>query len=188
MLVEALEPRDSAGSGEPGEPGVPGSLRRTGRIDARTMPVVDRFESALDRTPTLEGYVFDGSWAEAARLLRTHGVTVTPLERAMTGSVQVFMIDSVHTAATPFQGNREVSVTGAWMESTRLLPAGTFLVRVATPRDLLAMQLLEPESDDGLLTWNAFDAALGRGKEAPVARLTAPPRLYSPGRSGASRR
>jgi len=74
-------------------------------------------------------------------------------------------------------------VTGTWRTLTRTLPAGTFWVKMATSRDLLAMLLLEPESDDGLLTWNTFDAVLARGKEAPVARLTAPLRLYSPGKS-----
>ncbi len=185
VLVEVLERR--ADTSAANEPGVPRALRRTGRIVTRRMPVVDRFESALSRTPTLDGYVFDGSWTAAAMLLRTHGVTVTPLTRPMTATMQVFDIDSVATSGRPFQGHREVSVTGRWRDTTRALPTGTLVVRMATPRDLLAMLLLEPESDDGLVTWNVFDAVLARGKEAPVARLTAPMRLYSPGKSASDK-
>jgi hypothetical protein len=151
-------------------------------VPIRARRVGHRLETALERAPTLEGYVFDGSWVEAARLVRLHGVTISPLERPMTAQLQLFEIDSVATAARPLPGRREASVAGRWKEATRVVPAGTYVVRMATPRDLVAMQLLEPESDDGLLAWNVFDAVLGRGREAPVARLTAPLRLYSPGK------
>lgn len=149
--------------------------------------VTNRFVSAQSRAPTLEGYLLDGSWIGAARLLRAHGVTVTPLERPMSASLQIFEIDSVASTESSVTGHKETAVTGRWRALNRTVPAGTLFVRMATPRDLLAMLLLEPESDDGLLTWNAFDAALGRGKEAPVVRLTAPLRLYSPGKSASTR-
>jgi hypothetical protein len=77
-------------------------------------------------------------------------------------------------AARPFQGHREATVSGSWREVTRSVPAGSFRVIPDTARDLLAVLLLEPQSDDGLLTWNVFDAALAKGTEAPVARLVAP--------------
>ena len=185
VLVEVLEPRDTAAGGEPG---MPRTVRRTGKMVARRMPIIDRFESALDREPTLEGYVLDASWAGVVRQLRAHGLTVTPIDKPMTASLQVFDLDSVAFATRPFQGHKEATVTGKWRSDTRVVPAGTFVVRMATQRDLLAMELLEPESDDGLLTWNAFDGALMRGNEAPVARLTAPLRLYSPGKSSSSSR
>ncbi len=185
VLVEVLEPKDTSVAGEPG---MPRSVRRTGRMVAKRMPIVDRFESALDREPTLEGYLLDASWTNAVRQLRAHGLTVTPTDKPMSATLQVFGIDSVAFAARPFQGHKEATVTGKWRPDTRVVPAGTFVVRMATQRDLLAMELLEPESDDGLLTWNAFDGALAPGKEAPVARLTAPLRLYSPGKSSSSSR
>jgi hypothetical protein len=46
-------------------------------------------------------------------------------------------------------------------------------VPAGTPRDLLAALLLDPESDDGVHTWNLFDALLAPGGEAPVYRLAA---------------
>jgi hypothetical protein len=39
---------------------------------------------------------------------------------------------------------------------------------------VLAMYLLEPESDDGLVTWNFFDRSLTPGAEFPVLRLAEP--------------
>lgn len=169
VLVERLE--RIADSTQRTQPGVPLGVRRTGEITAQRMPVVDRFEAALTRTPAVGGYTFDASWTAVADLLRLHGVTVTTLNAPRQVSVEVFQVDSVIKSGRPFQGHQEVSLNGNWRTETRTLPAGTFVVRTGTPRDLLAMLLLEPESDDGLVTWNHFDSGLAKGKDAPVARL-----------------
>jgi len=41
-----------------------------------------------------------------------------------------------------------------------VFPAGTLVVRTAQPLANLAAYLLEPQSDDGLLTWNFWDRYL----------------------------
>ncbi|MCE2901798.1 MAG: M14 family zinc carboxypeptidase [Gemmatimonas sp.] len=171
VLVERL---DRTGDSTRTQPGVPIGIRRSGVITAQRMPVVDRFEAALTQAPAPYGYVLGPEWAKAADLLRAHGVRVETLPAPATATLQVFVVDSVAIAARPFQGHREATVTGAWRDVTRQLPAGTFRVAPGTARDLLAVLLLEPQSDDGLLTWNVFDSALGKGSEAPVARLVAP--------------
>jgi hypothetical protein len=169
VLMEELE--RAADSTAVTEPGVPRGVQRTGRIVARRMAVVDRFEPTLTRTPPAFGWALPAEWTDAVALLRRHGVTVQALTRPATVPVEAFTIDSVSMAARPFQGHREATVTGRWGTVTRTLPAGTWVVRTGTPADLLAMQLLEPESDDGLLTWNLFDRALVAGREAPVVRI-----------------
>ncbi|MBL0940074.1 MAG: peptidase M14 [Gemmatimonadaceae bacterium] len=156
------------------EPGVPHGVRRTGVYAEQQMPVVDRFEPAMSTTPAPYGYVFPAEWTKAAELLRTHGVRVETISAPITASLQVFEVDSVAFAMRPFQGHREATVNGRWADRSRSLPAGTFHVPLGSSLDLLAVLLLEPQSDDGLLTWNHFDSALGKGREAPVARLTAP--------------
>jgi hypothetical protein len=185
VLVEVLE--RYADSSYVEAPGVARGIKRTGRMVERRMPVVDRFDATLTQVPTLYGYVFDSSWVDAIRQLKEHGISVTRLDKPMTATMQVFHIDSVAFAARPFQGHKEATVTGSWRDTTRVIPAGTMMVSAATSRDLLAMMLLEPESDDGLLTWNSFDAGLVKGKVAPVGRLTAPLRVYSPGNSADNR-
>ncbi|HEX7120973.1 MAG TPA: hypothetical protein VF178_01295, partial [Gemmatimonadaceae bacterium] len=51
------------------------------------------------------------------------------------------------------------------------LPAGTWIVRTAQPLGVLAMYLLEPESDDGLVTWDVGGRSAGANGTAPVIRL-----------------
>jgi hypothetical protein len=182
VLVEVLERGDST---RQYEPGTPRGIVRTGRMVARRMPVVDRFDGVITRTPSVGGYAFPATFTNAADLLRLHGVAVTALPRSTTSRVSVFDVDSVIISARPFQGHREASVLGRWRDTTVTLAAGTFVVRNGSPLDLLAMQLLEPESDDGLLTWNTFDSELARGALAPVMRLAAP--LRTNGANSASR-
>ncbi len=159
------------------EPGVPRGIRRTGRFRAVRIPVHDRFEAT--RTRALPAaWAFDAGApgaAEAVALLARHGVRVERLEAPRNVEAEVFAADSVVVAARPFQGHREVRLVGTWRQAlTRALPAGTFLVPADQPRAALALVLLDPESDDGLVTWNVWDAALRPGADFPVVRLTSP--------------
>ena len=54
-------------------------------------------------------------------------------------------------------------------------PVGTYIVSTAQPLGALAVYLLEPESDDGLVTWNTLDGMVRRGADFPVVRLSTVP-------------
>ena len=89
------------------------ALARTGRFASVRMPVVDRFEAALERTPPMGGWIVPPAAADSVLpRLRAHGVRV---ERSSTASsqrdVEVFMVDSISRAARPFQGHQEVTLS-----------------------------------------------------------------------------
>ena len=155
------------------EPGVPRGLRRTARFRTLQLPVFTRFAPELGR-PLPAAYALPGD-SGAVTLLRLHGVRVERLTADWRADVETFVIDSVARAPRPFQGHHEVTLVGHWRaDPARTLSAGTYLVPTAQPLGVLAARLLEPESDDGLTTWNAFDAALRPGGEHPVVRLVQP--------------
>ena len=56
-----------------------------------------------------------------------------------------------------------VSLDGALRSREIEVPAGSLIVRTNQPLGRLVFYLLEPESDDGLTTWNFFDDALKIG-------------------------
>jgi len=172
VLVERLD--RIADSTQLTQPGVPRGIRRSGVITAQRMPVVDRFEAALTRSAASGGYAIVGNWPRAKELLTAHGVAFRELGAPVEAAVEEFVIDSVIAAGRAFQGHREMALQGRWQGVTRQLPAGSLVVPVGTSQDLLALMLLEPESDDGFVTWNVFDAALAKGKSAPVVRLPVP--------------
>jgi hypothetical protein len=175
VLVEKLAAM--ADSMAQSKPGMPRGIARTGQFASVRMPVVDRFEAALERTPPMGGWILDSVVADSALpRLRAHGVTVERVAEGFTADVDVFMVDSIAQAARSFQGHREVTLSGRWQRQSRTVPAGSWWIPTGTVRDRLAMLLLEPESDDGLVTWNLLDAGLARGQVAPVWHLPTAPR------------
>ena len=138
------------------------------------MPVVDRFEGVVN-APLQGGYLIEGDWPRVRTLLTAHGIPFQPAGDAER-PVNEFVIDSVVASGRPFQGHREMAVRGQWRPVTRRFAAGSIVVMPQAGNDLLAMLLLDPESDDGFLTWNLFDPALAKGKTAPVVRLLWPTR------------
>ena len=78
-----------------------------------------------------------------------------------------------------FEGHHEVTLKGSYEENKLEFAPGTLLVRSAQPLGLLAAYLLEPESDDGLVTWNFLDSFLEKGKVYPIYKLTKEVRLPS---------
>jgi len=152
------------------QPGVPLGIRRTGRFISAKMKVYDRFEPVLERKPPAE-YALRASDTVAVRLLREHGVEVQRADADREARVQVYAVDSVIAAGREYQGHRAVRLEGKWSDQRRSIPAGSWIVRVAQPMGVVAFYMLEPESDDGLVTWNYFDSELAVGGEYPVYRV-----------------
>jgi hypothetical protein len=152
------------------QPGVPLGYRRTGHYRSARMKVYDRFEPTLERRPPA-AYVLRASDSVAVRLLKEHGVEVRRVSAGREARVQAFTVDSVIAARRPFQGHREVRLEGKWSEQRRAIPAGSWLVPMAQPMGVVAFYMLEPESDDGLVSWNFFDSELAAGQEYPVYRV-----------------
>jgi hypothetical protein len=53
------------------------------------------------------------------------------------------------------------------------LPSDMLFVRGDQPQAVAALYLLDPQSDDGLVTWNVFDGELAPQKPFPVWRVMA---------------
>lgn len=155
------------------EAGTPPGTRRTGNIRPVRMTIADRFDATLTRRMP-RGYVLDATQGDAVRLLKQHGIVVQRLTAPWQTPVETFAIDSMVVPAQPFEGHRMVRLDGRWAVMTRTLAAGSYLISTAQPRGILAVYLLEPESDDGLVTWNFLDRSLQAGADAPIVRVTVP--------------
>ena len=161
------------------EPGVPKGRRRTGKYITVKMPLFVRFEPTLFAAMP-ERYVLRATDTAAVRVLRDHGIEVRVVPDSLISTAgdiagYSFHIDSTIVAQRTFQGHREMRVEGAWQRQTRTIPTGSFIVDTAQPLALLAVYLLEPQSDDGLVTWNFFDADLKPGATYPVFKVGGPP-------------
>lgn len=172
-----VEPLIATGDSIRYEPGLRRGFRRSNVFTAVEMPVYDRFEPTLRRGLPTAWLVPAEDTAFVARL-GLHGLAIREINAvggsAGTVNAERFIVDSIVRAPRPFQGHQEVRLTGRW-EPTRVDLRGRHYLVMASPRQaLLAAILLEPESDDGLTTWNFLDAQLRVGTAHPVMRIVGP--------------
>jgi hypothetical protein len=170
-IVEPVvrEPLLKTGDSSLTQPGVPRGERRSGKFDSAAMPVYDRFVSSLTRTVPA-AYFIPPQDTAVVRLLQLHGLRVDREVGQPTGA-EAFVIDSVVHSAQPFQGHRTTRLVGHW-EPIRFGGGLGYVVSTRQPLGTLAVYLLEPESDDGLVTWNVLDWTLHAGTMYPIMRLT----------------
>ena len=155
------------------EAGMPRGARRTGVIRPVRMPIMDRFDPVLtQRMPYAWALVEPDE--NILRRLRLHGLRIERLTESANLTGERFTVDSMIVAQRPFQGHNEVRLEGRWNREPLSLPVGTAVISAAQPLGVLAMYLLEPQSDDGLTTWNAFDDDLRVGGRHPVVRIVQP--------------
>jgi hypothetical protein len=166
VIAELTEP---AGDGA----GPFASRRRTGVFRTIRMPVYDRF-AAAKKEARPAGYLIPATHAHVIEALARQGVLLLRLRAPAAGRAEAFTIDSVTAARNVFEGHRNVSVTGRWVEESWESAAGTYYVSGNQRLGVLATYLLEPTSEDGLVSWNFFDRDLRPGGVYPIRRIRAP--------------
>jgi hypothetical protein len=117
-------------------------------------------------------------------LLRLHGIKIERLTEPAKCLAERFEITDLKAAPNLFQGHYINTIKGRYINEKMDFPDGTFVVRASQPLANLAAYLLEPESNDGLLTWNYLDKYLipqwGTGyNQYPVYRVINPVDLKS---------
>jgi dipeptidyl-peptidase-4 len=117
-------------------------------------------------------YLIPAAQASAVENLQRHGIVLEELREDIELDVEAYKIDDI-AKERAFQKHEAVNLKVTPRKEGRKVEAGTVIVRTGQPLGTLAAFLLEPQSCDGLATWNFFDAALKEGKDYPVLRLPA---------------
>jgi len=171
VRVEMIRPLTDSTKREPGM----GNRERTGVIKLVRMPMMVSFVPMITNTLPF-AYAFDAKTAVAVRpVLELHGIHVERLSGAATVTAQSFAIDSVSDRGQSESARRMRNAPGRWSAAaTQTLPAGSYVVRGGQPYGLLAFYLLEPENDDGLLSWGFFEGLISAQSKYPGIRVTKP--------------
>lgn len=104
-------------------------------------------------------YIVPQSHTAVVERLRRNGVTLDALPQDRQLTVEVYYITDTRTPRQPYEGHfwhRDVQVR----RDTQTLQyyQGDWLVRCNQPENQYIAHVLEPQSTDGFLTWNFFDA------------------------------
>jgi dipeptidyl-peptidase-4 len=116
-------------------------------------------------------YLLPANYAKVTENLKRHGIAVEELTAEALLMTEGYRVDKITTANQAFQEHKLVTVEVSQLKQKGTVKAGTLVVRCAQPLGTLAAFLLEPQSEDGLCTWNYFDAGLKVGMDYPVLRV-----------------
>jgi hypothetical protein len=117
-------------------------------------------------------HVDSNAYATAIERLRAHGVQVQRIAANAELMVERFVIDTYTRSPKPFQNRYEARLTGTHEAAKLSAAEGALFVPADQPLARLAFYLLEPESDDGFVTWNLIEAGLSNGATYPIYRVT----------------
>ena len=160
------------------DPNVYPPFRRTGRRKDVTVPYyIDYYPARSVRFPF--AYLIDNNDPEVIALLKIQGIKIERLTESLKTEAERFEITELRGSARLNQGHYINTIKGKPVIESREFPAGTVVVRTAQPLANLAAYLLEPQSNDGLMTWNYLDRYLvpqwGGGYNAyPVFKILNP--------------
>jgi len=133
---------------------------------------------AASRTrPLPSGWVIPRGLAENPRMaaaidrLRWHGIETETLDQATQLDVDRFVIQSIARSERAFQGHHETRIAVTMEPAALSVDPGSILITANQRLARLAFYLLEPDSDDGLVTWNVIGEGLTVGQGYPIYRV-----------------
>jgi len=136
---------------------------RTGKIVSFDgVKYFGQFEATVESTLP-SGYIIPAEFSSIAEHLQKLGVKVERLTKSSSFTGESFQVDKFTTSSRQFEGHNMASVEGKFVHATQKFKKGDFKVDLAQPLANLIFYLLEPQSDDGLVTWNFFDQHFQKG-------------------------
>lgn len=161
VRFELVQGREDEVSIEKREAGQPAPKGRPTNLERIKMPVFDRFRATqMARVP--RRYYIEGGESTAARLLLRHGVSVRKLDAPVTTDVERFEIAEKTQDRQAFQGHRLIRLKGSFKREAFTVPTGWYVIETDQALGRFAFSMLEPEGDDGLVTWGFFGEELAR--------------------------
>lgn len=134
-----------------------------------TMPVRRSFRAQKQ-------LVLPNAWAiaepaeEVLDRLRRHGIQWKALDAPQKGVAERFAVTAKKKPKRPYQGHQELVLDGQWLPAAPVeLGKGAIVITARQPLARLAAQLLEPQSEDSLSSWNFFESTTA--DHYPVLRL-----------------
>ncbi|MBD3179021.1 MAG: hypothetical protein GF417_05160 [Candidatus Latescibacteria bacterium] len=162
------------------ENGWPRVRKKEKEVDYNLPYLADFVPSRTVRFPY--AYLMEQPDPDVIDVILSHGIVLERLSEPAELEVEIFRTSEINNADYLYQGHYLTSLEGEYEKVKKEFPAGSLYITTAQPLGSLAAQLLEPESCDGLVTWNFFDRyLLSQWRRTilpyPVCRLAEPAKL-----------
>lgn len=132
-------------------------IRKPNIIELENVTNYSAFEPTVSATLP-KGYIIPQEMENIVKHLRRHGVQVDQFDKNVRASGEVFKATQLEKAQRPFEGHNMATLEGSFEADNQRFKKGDYYVDLAQPLANLIFYLLEPQSDDGLVNWNFFDA------------------------------
>ena len=119
---------------------------------------------ATKTLPRPRGYLVLPGWPQIEERLRGHGLRVERLAEPVEIEVETMRVSQPEPAKASYQGLTRVTAQVSRTTEKRRVPAGALWVPADQPDFEVAVQLLEPEAPDSLLSWGLLSTVF-EGKE-----------------------
>ena len=110
--------------------------------------------------PRAWAYLLPRRAVAAAELLRQHGIAVETLQEEVELEVEYYTLKSIEYVREYDHDAAVVIEVGEIVTRTERFPIGTFVVPTGQVMGRVAVNLLEPETNDNVYRWNRMDAWL----------------------------
>ncbi len=120
--------------------------------------------------PRPYAYLLPPGLDKVVKNLQGHGISLESLREEADLDLEVYRVDGI-TVTPAFQKHQPIVLEATRRKERRRAAAGTILVRTGQPLGSLAAHLLEPQSIDGLATWNLLDDVVKVNQDYPVLRI-----------------
>ena len=163
LPVYAGETKTSVVSGQPL------LLFRRGELDTMEVPWFHG-SKAVRTVPRPRGYLVLPGWPQIEQRLRGQGLRVAKLSQPAEIEVETMRVDEPQPAPGSYQGLTRVTAKVERAAERRRIPAGSLWIPAGQPDFELAVQLLEPDAVDSLLSWGLL-SSIFEGKEYIDSRV-----------------
>jgi dipeptidyl-peptidase-4 len=134
--------------------------------------------SILKTRPRPYAYLLNRQSDQAIQMIRRHNIQVEELFEDIELEVQYYVLDSVsYTHEYDHLASVEVRVEEV-LTKTVMFPKGTYVIQTGQNLGRVVTHILEPETEDNIVKWNAMDYVFHENKELrtelPIFKLMTP--------------
>ena len=122
-----------------------------------TVPMYNTFRVTKEVTQPLY-YIVPAQWKEVITVLNAHGLPLRTTSEASTIDIESYRFSEVRWPAGPFEGRFMPRFKAELIKERRTFLPGSVIVPLDNHLAKLAINLLEPEAPDSLVTWGFFNA------------------------------